>query len=553
MKTLSLLLFLILQNTLSFSQSPCQWAYIPDGANAYNSPSLITTDSYGNIIQAGKILGIADMDPGTGPADTSYSFPSYNYFLSKTTNDGHLVWIKYFSRQQINLSSFEFIGVEVNSNDEIVLVGNFFGVVDFDLSVGVDTLRSHFPTYNDYFVAKYNSSGDLMFAFNIGNNTTSNMEVQALTIRPNDEILISANPSGGAPVDVDPGNGVHNSILGNGNIVCYDSNGNYLWNNNINSTYSYGIPNKSIDADGAGNSYLLSVGYYELSVNKFSNNGARLWEKTLGDFSSGARVNPQSVLVDKFTGDFYIAGTFQDTVDFDPGSGIVNKISTSGFYQDGFIAKYDSSMNLLWVNAYAGEMNFGDFSLDFSGYDIVAVGSMNGTIDFGNGLTLSSGVQVTSPLLITLDASGNTLNGYALDGAGYYFTVNSTSNQSSVISGNVTSALDMDPTAATLTLTPGTSHNFIAAYGTFPALTNEQNNTNTFSVFPNPVNDKLIIQSKLLPKSLNFTLTDAIGKTMMKEILSAENNYVEMDKLPAGIYFLTLGEDAKNSFKVIKN
>ncbi len=552
MKTLSLLLFLILQNTLSFSQSPCQWAYIPIGASAYNSPSLITTDSYGNIIQAGEILGIADMDPGTGQADTSFSFPSYNYFLSKTSNDGHLVWIKYFSRQQINLSSFEFIGVEINSNDEIVLVGNFFGVVDFDLSAGVDTLRSHFPTYTDYFVAKYNASGDLMFAFNIGDPTTNNIEVQGLTINQNNEILISANPNASTPIDVDPGNGVHNTQSANGNIICYDSNGNYLWNNNINSTYSYGIPNKSIDADGAGNSYLLTVGYYELSVNKFSSSGARLWEKTIGDFSSGARVNPQSVLVDKFTGNFYVAGTFQDTVDFDPGSGTVNKISTSGFYQDGFISKYDSSMNLLWVNAYAGEMNFGDFSLDFSGYDIVAVGSMNGTIDFGNGLTLSSGVQVTSPFLISLDASGNTLNGYALDGAGYYFTVKSTSSQSSVISGNATGNIDMDPTAATITLTPGTSHCFVAVYGTIPTSVTEQNQSQTFSVYPNPVNERLIVQSSLLSKPINFTLTDAIGKTIMQGILSAENNYVEMDKLPAGIYLLTLGEDAKNSFRVIK-
>ena len=552
MKNLIILIFLILQKTVSFSQAPCQWAYIPDGSNAYNSPSLVATDSYGNIIQAGKILGIGDMDPGTGLADTSNSYGGYNYFLSKTGNDGHLLWIKYFS-QQIALSSFEFIGVEMNSNDEIVLVGNFFGVVDFDLSSGVDTLRSHFQTYPDYFVAKYNTTGDLMFAFNIGNTTTSNVEVQALAIRQNDDILISTNPSGGTPVDVDPGNGIHNTILGNGNIVCYDSNGNYLWNNNISSTYSYGIQNKSIDADGVGNSYLLTVGYYELSVNKYNSSGSWLWEKTIGDFSIGASVNPQSVLVDKTNGDFYVAGTFGGTVDFDPGNGSVNKISTSGFYDDGFIAKYDSSMNLLWVNQYAGEMNFGAHSLDFSGNDIVAVGSFTGTIDFGSGLVFTSGVQSTNPLLITLDLSGNALNGYALDGSGYYNTVNSTSNQSCVISGNVSSSIDMDPTASVITLTPGTSHYFVAVYGTIPTTVSEQNKIATFSIYPNPVNDRLIVHSSLLLKAINFTLTDAIGKSIMKGMLSAEMNFVEMDRLPAGIYFLCLGEDAKNSFRVVKN
>ena len=121
-----------------------------------------------------------------------------------------------------------------------LLLSVIFGVVDFDLSAaGVDTIRSHFPTYPDYFVAKYDAGANHQWAFGIGNPTTSNIEAQSMCIDTNDDIIICANPSGGTPVDVDPGPGVHNTIGGNANIICYNSGGNYVWNNNIATTYSY--------------------------------------------------------------------------------------------------------------------------------------------------------------------------------------------------------------------------------------------------------------------------------------------------------------------------
>ena len=38
-------------------------------------------------------------------------------------------------------------------------------------------------------------------------------------------------------------------------------------------------------------------------------------------------------------------------------------------------------MNLLWINAYAGYLNFGKFSMDFLNNDIVLVGQLTGTVD----------------------------------------------------------------------------------------------------------------------------------------------------------------------------
>ena len=149
-------LLLLLLNSSLFGQPVCQWAYIPLGpTQTYNIVYNVVVDHNGNIVETGKILGIADMDPASGLSDTSYSYPVYNYYISKTSISGKLLWIHYFQHNS-QFGLFEFKGLRINSANEILVVGNFFGIVDFDLSAnGVDTLRSHFPTYPDYFVAKY--------------------------------------------------------------------------------------------------------------------------------------------------------------------------------------------------------------------------------------------------------------------------------------------------------------------------------------------------------------------------------------------------------------
>ncbi len=527
------LVILILLSAKVFAQPSCQWAYIPVGTTAYHTIYNSTIDMDGNIVQTGKLLGVADMDPGTGPMDTSFTTFGYNYYVSKINANGHLMWINYFKQTTF----FEFMGLKVNSNNEIIVVGNFFGLIDFDLSLtGVDTLRSHLPTYPDYFVAKYDSLGNYQWAFNIGDPTTSTIEVRSLNIQANNDIVITANPNGA--VDVDPGMAVHNSIGSNANIICYDNNGNYLWNNNVATTASAANNYKSLDGDAIGNNYLLSVGYYELTVNKFDNAGVRVWNKTIGNFSSGSRVNPQTVLVDKTNGDFYVAGTFDGTVDFDPGAVVVNETSNNLSYQDGFIALYDSSMNLIWVNHYAGNILFGDYSLDFSGNDIIAVGNLKGTINFGNGIIFSSPSQPT-PFYLKFDNLGVASNGFILNGAGSYNTINATGNQSFVTTGYIVGMMDLDPTPNTLTLSSTSTNWFNAVYGPVTTAIAELNKSNSLNVCPNPASNLLVVETNTNSLAQLF---DVNGQVLFSENIEANTKYnFDVSKFSDGLYLLRVG------------
>jgi hypothetical protein len=80
----TIVILLMLFNSGVFSQTICQWAYIPSGqTQAYHTIVKSTVDLSGNIIQVGRILGIADMNPAPGLSDTLFSGSSYNYYVSK--------------------------------------------------------------------------------------------------------------------------------------------------------------------------------------------------------------------------------------------------------------------------------------------------------------------------------------------------------------------------------------------------------------------------------------------------------------------------------------
>jgi hypothetical protein len=548
MKKLVLVLIFTLFIHSLFAQIPvdCQWAYVPVGTNTFNARVINSAlDLQGNIVETGTIYGVADMDPGSAISDTSYSLIGYNYYLSKTTADGHLLWIKYFKGFPA-VSTFEFNGVKVNSQNEIIVAGNYFGVIDFDLSdSGVDTLRSHQPTYQDFFVAKYDSSGNYMWAFNIG-DVSNRVQIQTVALQPDDDILIATNTIG--PVDVDPGNAVHNSLGGNANLVCYDSNGNYKWNNNIAVTYSYAENYKSVDCDAASNSYLLSVGYYELTVNKFDPNGVRVWDKTIGLFSAGARVTPQSVLVDKTNGNFYVAGTFDGTVDFDPGPNSVTQTSNNISYEDGFIAKYDSSMNLLWVNAYMGNIEFGKCSMDFYGTDILLGGDYNGSIDFGNGFTFTSAAM--TPFLLKINTSGATNDALQLNGSGNFNTLHVASNMSLVTTGFVFSTMDMDPGAGTLTLTVPNASSFTAVYSILTSLNNIQGSSASMQFFPNPSSGVFTVTADKTNSSA-MKIYNVAGELVYQSTIT-KNTVVDISSAGKGIYFIKIlnedGEEVNGKF-----
>ncbi|MBX3163177.1 MAG: T9SS type A sorting domain-containing protein, partial [Bacteroidetes bacterium] len=77
----------------------------------------------------------------------------------------------------------------------------------------------------------------------------------------------------------------------------------------------------------------------------------------------------------------------------------------------------------------------------------------------------------------------------------------------------------------------------------------KENNLNqiNLSVYPNPANSILNIESPLSPKGGTIKIVDVLGKEMLNEKLRIENGaaQINVSELKSGIYFLQVYEKGK--------
>lgn len=79
----------------------------------------------------------------------------------------------------------------------------------------------------------------------------------------------------------------------------------------------------------------------------------------------------------------------------------------------------------------------------------------------------------------------------------------------------------------------------------------ENSNKISFTLFPNPVSDKITISANTdLSKDLQVSIADVTGKLVKSEMIDADlKNYINVSDLEKGIYFLTINADGVNSRK----
>jgi VCBS repeat-containing protein len=110
-------------------------------------------------------------------------------------------------------------------------------------------------------------------------------------------------------------------------------------------------------------------------------------------------------------GNAYVFGTFNGTVDFDPGPGVHNLTSSTNNASspgDAFLAKYSPTGQLIWVGQLSGATagsSSGDAALTLDGNgNVLVTGSFSGTTDFDIG-----------PGTSTLTAAGNFGNAFVAE------------------------------------------------------------------------------------------------------------------------------------------
>lgn len=116
----------------------------------------------------------------------------------------------------------------------------------------------------------------------------------------------------------------------------------------------------------------------------------------------------QSITTDNL-GNVYVTGSFNDTVDFDPGPGTAILMS-SGVGNDIFVCKFDQHGMLIWARQMGGtDADYGVAVTVDQNYNVIVAGTFRGVADFdpGPGTTTLAAVHTFDSYLVKLDANGN--------------------------------------------------------------------------------------------------------------------------------------------------
>src|SRR5438045_1581227 len=121
----------------------------------------IAVDDFGNVYTTGDFWGTADFDPGPGIFSLT-SAGNYDVFISKLDASGNFVWAKNMGGPLFDVG----YSIAVDGSGNVYAIGSCQDTADFDPGNGIYNLES--AGSDDIFITKLNSSGNFVWAKNMG-------------------------------------------------------------------------------------------------------------------------------------------------------------------------------------------------------------------------------------------------------------------------------------------------------------------------------------------------------------------------------------------------
>ncbi len=164
------------------------WAKAPSFGEC--QPLAITTDPSGNLYLYGTFstdsIGF-DAQFETNPLYNS-SMPWINscYFLAKFDVSGNVIWLKSGTTLASTASSFVYGGVATDLGSNIYITGSYS---DATIQIGTYTLTN--AGGDDIFVAKYDESGNVIWAKSFGGDGQD--DVYGIAVSKDDKVYLTGN------------------------------------------------------------------------------------------------------------------------------------------------------------------------------------------------------------------------------------------------------------------------------------------------------------------------------------------------------------------------
>ncbi len=485
---LTLLLFLIY-----FSQLKAQnffWANCLQGKGTSSLTNLspgtsicnsIAVDNMNNVYVAGYLNDSVDVDPSSS---TNYLVGGNDdIYFAKYDANGNLIWANVIPSQGWNYAT----DILIDKTNNVIISGHCSSLADFDPGPGTLILPQQACVAYSY-IAKYNSSGNLIWAKSFGDQYASTPS--DLAIDNNNNIYITGTFFN--TLDFDPSaNTAYLNSNGTGVYFAkYDANGNYIWAKQLSGVGQYGGAS-SLECSDNGNIFLS--GYFGGTVDfnpgsstnhltaitsadryfaKYDSNGNYIWANSINVNENGYLLVGRSIeLAIDAQENIILTGNFNNNVDFDP-SPNQNMISAPSGYST-FICKYDIVGNLTWAKAIIGNFCISN-SITMDCEDNFYLTGPFGSADFDPSVGVvnltSNAPLATMNFIAKYDINGNYKwatrignNGY---GSGTIPSVITVKDDKQYVAGAFKQSADFDPSNNNYILSAsGVGHNtFFAVY-----------------------------------------------------------------------------------------
>jgi uncharacterized repeat protein (TIGR01451 family) len=305
------------------------WVYNFETGSSIRATN-VCVDYDNNVIVSGWFSGTADFNAGTGVSYRNAQGQG-DPFVVKLNPEGQFLWDACFTGPSFNLESIW--AADIDQNNNIIVVGQFQGDVDFDPSDGVYMMSNSLSIgSSDVYVVKLSDLGNLLWAKALGGMQAYDVEIDVLG-----NVITTGN--GTYSGDYDPGEGVF-ELTGSGFISKLSNDGDFIWAANVATC---------------------------------TNLGDECW------------ANAQSVAIDS-ENNFYVTSTFEGAMDFDLGTG-ENYIYPSEpnliWNNDIAVIKYSPNGEILWIKHIpcSNSVNSSLYSLIDQDGNLVVACSIEGSLE----------------------------------------------------------------------------------------------------------------------------------------------------------------------------
>lgn len=325
----------------------------PDG---YSITEDTAADSSGNLISVGYFKGLHEVNVA------KYMF---NSSVFNADNPSGVVVEYGFVRQNQSSGSLRYVhvlkgngkclptAVAVDSNNNVYVVGKFYGTINF-LGISLTSTGD-----SDGFIMKLSSTGSLSYVKKFGGSSAE--VINDIAVDSSGNIVIAGSFRGTTNLST---NGTYNSTavgVQDGFFAKYDTSGNFSWAKVLPGVAGVKMSGFAVAIDSSDNIYIAgnfqgsitfgspitSAGDDDIFIAALNASGVFQWTKRYGGTDEEM---PASLAVDQ-NGNIYMCGYFYGTTDLS-GNNTGNFTSFGG--SDGFVAKYTNTGTYIWGSVFGG-------------------------------------------------------------------------------------------------------------------------------------------------------------------------------------------------------